>query len=81
MNAPADEITSTHFCDCWVLEQVRTHEGHAVAGWSSVPEILGKLSRPHQDSALAAIVRTWIAGLVDIEVYGSPRHLLVRVVR
>lgn len=75
-----DDTTETHFCDNWVIEQIRAHAPQTDA-WTHVHAILGGLTRSHQDAGLAAIVRAYTAGLVDlgVEQENGARNLLVKV--
>ena len=65
-----DEETQTHFSDSWVIEQMQRHLDSAV-GLSFVPSVVLELPPVHRASALIAIKRAAVAGLVELRPDGG----------
>jgi hypothetical protein len=63
--------TQTHFCDSWVVEQVKVHESHFELGLTFVPELVRELPAPHREAAKVALARACVAGLIELRPDGG----------
>ena len=68
---PFQDETQTHFCDSWVVEQVKVHESHFELGLTFVPELVRELPAPHREAAKVALARACVAGLIELRPDGG----------
>jgi hypothetical protein len=68
--AEQDDLTQTHFCYCWVIEQIATHVDPSV-GLTFVPGVVLELPAVHRTAALDAIKRAAMEGLIELRPDGG----------
>ena len=74
-----DEITETHYCEVWVIEQIIQHrDGN---GWAKLADLLSDIPASHQAGATDAIIRALLDGLIGFDLDVDRITLLVRLVK